>query len=188
MSGLDYVREPVQSTQSWHNNKWHRLHSPQPSLSLVTADNPQSSLIVLRGSSQMDMCRCLCLNHSCRPGQRPPPHQPGSSLQDRLGAPLGALRAGQWPHGQGGPAQGALLRAGESAEELRMKEERLEQERAAQRQKEAEARRKAEVHFRILICVRGCMLHKRVHEAQSSNRCQGSCLIRPLLEPPGFTL
>ena len=110
----------------------------------------------------------------CRPGQRPPPHQPGSSLQGRLGAPLGALRAGQWPHGQGGPAQGALLRAGESAEELRMKEERLEQERAAQRMKEAEAKRKAEVHSKILICVLGCMLEKSMRGAQSSERGQGS--------------
>ena len=69
------------------------------------------------------------------------------------------MRAGQWPNGQGGPAQGALLRAGESAEELRIKEERLEQERAAQRRKEAEAKRKAEVrsdflHDRVLSSVR----------------------------------
>ncbi len=85
----------------------------------------------------------------CRPGQRPPPHQVGSSLQDRLSAPLGAMRAAQWPPGQGGPAQGALMRAGESAEELRMKEERLEQERAAQRKKEAEAKRKAEVRCKM---------------------------------------
>ena len=46
------------------------------------------------------------------------------------------------------PAQAALMRAGESAEELRMKEERQEQERAAQRKKEAEAKRKAEVRSR----------------------------------------
>ena len=48
------------------------------------------------------------------------------------------------------PAQAALMRVGESAEELRMKEERQEQERAAQRNKEAEAKRKAEVRYDYL--------------------------------------
>ena len=72
------------------------------------------------------------------------PGQLNPSLQDRLNAPLGAARR---PNGMAGlaPAQAALMRAGESAEELRMKEERQELARAAQRKKEAEAKRKAEV-------------------------------------------
>ena len=82
--------------------------------------------------------------------QRLPPGQLNPSLQDRLNAPLGALNAARRPNGMGGlaPAQAALMRAGESAEELRMKEERQEQERAAQRKKETEAKRKAEVRSR----------------------------------------
>lgn len=82
-----------------------------------------------------------------RPGQRPAPRQPSTDLQARLNAPLGYVGTRQSPNGQTGPAQGALLRPHESAEELRMKEERLEQERTAQWKKETEAKRKAEVHL-----------------------------------------
>ena len=74
----------------------------------------------------------------CRGRQGPAPGQPHANLLERLNAPLGAGQR---------PAPGALMRAGESAEELRLKEERLEQERAAQRKKEAEAKRKAEVRI-----------------------------------------
>ena len=85
-----------------------------------------------------------------RPGLLPGQLNP--SLQDRLNAPLGALSTARRPNGMAGhaPAQAALMRAGESAEELRMKEERQEQERAAQRRKEAEAKRKAEVRSHML--------------------------------------
>lgn len=74
----------------------------------------------------------------CRGRQGPAPGQPHANLLERLNAPLGAGQR---------PAQGVLMRAGESAEELRLKEERLEQERAAQRKKESEAKRKAEVRM-----------------------------------------
>jgi hypothetical protein len=64
------------------------------------------------------------------------------------------------------PAPGALMRAGASAEELRLKEERLEQERAAQRKREAEAKRKAEVriagHCSPKACHLHCLLYKEV--------------------------
>ena len=74
----------------------------------------------------------------CRGRQGPAPGQPHANLMERLHSPLGAGQR---------PAPGALMRAGASAEELRLKEERLEQERAAQRKREAEAKRKAEVRI-----------------------------------------
>jgi hypothetical protein len=51
------------------------------------------------------------------------------------------------------------MRAGESAEELRLKEERLEHVRAAQRRKEAEAKRKAEVRMPSHARVDGIYQH-----------------------------
>ena len=84
--------------------------------------------------------------------QRLPPGQLNPSLQERLNAPLGALSAARRPNGMAGPApaQAAPMRAGESAEELRLREERQERERAAQRKREAEAKRKTEVRSRGL--------------------------------------
>ncbi|CAK0770289.1 hypothetical protein CVIRNUC_003752 [Coccomyxa viridis] len=100
--------------------------------------------------------------------QRLPPGQLNPSLQDRLNAPLGALNAARRPNGMGGlaPAQAALMRAGESAEELRMKEERQEQERAAQRKKETEAKRKAEE----LKAKKAEMARLRIQLQQAENR------------------
>ena len=105
MSGLDYVRDPVHSTHSWHNNKWHRLHSPQPSPFLVTADNPQSSLFVLRGSSQKDMFRRSCLNHSAGQGRGLPHTSLVAACRIAWAPPWVPYGQGSGPTGRAGLAR-----------------------------------------------------------------------------------